>query len=50
VQHQRTKHIEMDIHFVREKVVHGQAGTRPSCSVQTPDCRHIHQRPSSHSP
>ena len=24
VQHQRTKHIEMDIHFVREKVVHGQ--------------------------
>jgi len=25
VQHQRTKHIEMDIHFVREKVAHGQA-------------------------
>ncbi|KAK4352696.1 hypothetical protein RND71_028214 [Anisodus tanguticus] len=24
VQHQRTKHIEMDIHFVREKVVRGQ--------------------------
>ena len=24
VQHQRTKHIEMDIHFVREKVAHGQ--------------------------
>lgn len=23
VQHQRTKHIEMDIHFVREKVAHG---------------------------
>jgi hypothetical protein len=25
VQHQRTKHIEMDIHFVREKVARGQA-------------------------
>lgn len=25
VQHQRTKHIEMDIHFVREKVTRGQA-------------------------
>ncbi|KAF9660817.1 hypothetical protein SADUNF_Sadunf19G0003100 [Salix dunnii] len=24
VQHQRTKHIEMDIHFVREKVAHGK--------------------------
>jgi hypothetical protein len=24
VQHQRTKHIEMDIHFVREKVARGQ--------------------------
>ncbi|XP_071695473.1 uncharacterized mitochondrial protein AtMg00810-like [Rutidosis leptorrhynchoides] len=24
VQHQRTKHIEMDIHFIREKVVRGQ--------------------------
>ncbi|MCI33913.1 copia protein, partial [Trifolium medium] len=24
VQHQRTKHIEMDNHFVREKVVRGQ--------------------------
>jgi len=24
VQHQRTKHIEMDIHFVREKVACGQ--------------------------
>jgi len=24
VQHQRTKHIEMDIHFVREKVAHGE--------------------------
>jgi len=24
VQHQRTKHIEIDIHFVREKVAHGQ--------------------------
>jgi hypothetical protein len=24
VQHQRTKHIEMDIHFVREKVSRGQ--------------------------
>ncbi|KAI3694502.1 hypothetical protein L1987_77468 [Smallanthus sonchifolius] len=24
VQHQRTKHIEIDIHFVREKVQHGQ--------------------------
>lgn len=27
VQHQRTKHIEMDIHFVLEKVAHGQAQT-----------------------
>lgn len=26
VQHQRTKHIEMDIHFVREKVARGQIG------------------------
>ncbi|MCI09176.1 copia protein [Trifolium medium] len=25
VQHQRTKHIEMDIHFVWEKVARGQA-------------------------
>jgi len=25
VQHQRTKHIEMDIHFVREKIARGQA-------------------------
>jgi len=25
VQHQRTKHIEMNIHFVREKVARGQA-------------------------
>ncbi|MCI42358.1 copia protein, partial [Trifolium medium] len=25
VQHQRTKHIEMDIYFVREKVARGQA-------------------------
>jgi hypothetical protein len=25
VQHQRTKHIEMDVHFVREKVARGQA-------------------------
>ncbi|XP_045821749.1 uncharacterized mitochondrial protein AtMg00810-like [Trifolium pratense] len=25
IQHQRTKHIEMDIHFVREKVARGQA-------------------------
>ncbi|MCI85839.1 copia protein, partial [Trifolium medium] len=25
VQQQRTKHIEMDIHFVREKVARGQA-------------------------
>jgi hypothetical protein len=24
IQHQRTKHIEMDIHFVREKVAKGQ--------------------------
>ena len=24
IHHQRTKHIEMDIHFVREKVQHGQ--------------------------
>ena len=24
IQHQHTKHIEMDIHFVREKVAHGQ--------------------------
>ena len=24
VQHQRTKHVEMDIHFVREKVARGQ--------------------------
>lgn len=24
VQHQRTRHIEMDIHFVCEKVAHGQ--------------------------
>ena len=24
VQHQRTKHIEMDIHFVREKVAKGE--------------------------
>jgi hypothetical protein len=24
VQHQRTKHIEIDIHFVREKVARGQ--------------------------
>jgi hypothetical protein len=24
VQHQRTKHIEMDIHFVRKKLTHGQ--------------------------
>jgi len=25
VQHKRIKHIEMDIHFVREKVARGQA-------------------------
>jgi len=25
VQHQRTQHIEMNIHFVRKKVAHGQA-------------------------
>jgi len=25
VQHQRTKHVEMDIHFVREKIARGQA-------------------------
>ena len=24
VQHQRTKHIERDIHFVREKIAHGE--------------------------
>nr|XP_021861020.1 uncharacterized protein LOC110800042 [Spinacia oleracea] len=28
VQHQRTKHIEMDIHFVREKVARGQVRVR----------------------
>lgn len=33
VQHQRTKHIEMDIHFVREKVARGQVRVLhvPSC-------------------
>jgi hypothetical protein len=33
VQHQRTKHIEMDIHFVREKVARGEVRVRhvPSC-------------------
>jgi len=25
VQHQRTKHIEMDIHFIRQNVARGQA-------------------------
>lgn len=31
VQHQRTKHIEMDIHFVREKVARGQV-----CAIHVP--------------
>ena len=29
VQHQRTKHIKMDIHFVREKVVRGEVRVLP---------------------
>jgi len=31
VQHQRTKHIEMDIYFVREKVARGQV-----CALHIP--------------
>ncbi|XP_050909345.1 uncharacterized mitochondrial protein AtMg00810-like [Lathyrus oleraceus] len=36
VQHQRTKHIEMDIHFVREKVARGQI-----CVLHVPSCNQI---------
>ncbi|XP_055803170.1 uncharacterized mitochondrial protein AtMg00810-like [Solanum dulcamara] len=45
VQHQRTKHIEMDIYFVWEK-----GGSWPGSSITCPlslsDCRYLHQRPS----
>ena len=33
IQHQRTKHIELDIHFVREKVARGQV-----CVLHIPSC------------
>ena len=36
VQHQCTKHIEMDIHFVREKIAHGHVRV-----LQVPFCYHI---------
>ncbi|KAI3746199.1 hypothetical protein L6452_08623 [Arctium lappa] len=45
VQHQRTKHVELDIHFVREKK-EGQNWCSPgfTCSSRFSVCRHLHQR------
>jgi len=43
VQHQHTNHIEMDIHFVREKVARGWRHPRPTCSIMLSNCRYLHQ-------
>ena len=46
VQHQRTKHVEIDLHFVRDRVAIGDvrvlSGT--PCPDYLPVCRHLHQR------
>jgi cytochrome c-type biogenesis protein CcmH/NrfF len=39
VQHQRTKHIEIDLHFVRDRV-HG-SGSRVACSLISKVRRHL---------
>lgn len=48
MQHQSTKYIEMNIHFVRKKVMQGQA-RHPPCSFSSPDYWHFYQRSTSSS-
>jgi hypothetical protein len=43
VQYRRTKHIELDIHFVREKSC-SRCSSGSSCSFSFPICRDFHQR------
>jgi hypothetical protein len=43
VQHRRTKYIELDIHFVREKSC-SRCSSGSSCSFSFPICRDFHQR------
>jgi hypothetical protein len=43
VQQQRTKHVELDLHFVRERVVVGDV--RVLCPDHFSVCRHLHQGP-----